>query len=273
MLFIGRSLTFLPKIQKIQTLYSNDKTLTTIINNDIHKAPGNYSIYITDLFSPLAVSINEKQIHTAASVNKIPIVAVLYALSQQRKINLDEKITIQKNDIQDYGTGSLRYEKPGRTYSIKTLVKLTLKQSDNTAAHVLANKIGMDVIQKMITSWGLSQTDMKTNKSTVYDMSILFRKIYNNEITTPALTQELLGFMKNTENEKRLPKNLSSNVTVYHKTGDGVGNIHDVGLIIYKNHVYFVGVMTTDVGNYEKETEEKIAQIAKDTVSFIQSLD
>ena len=69
-----------------------------------------------------------------------------------------------------------------QVYSLRNLAKLALKQSDNTAAHVLSLKIGEENVQKLVDSWGLKQTDMVNNKTTVYDMSVLFEKIYKRVI-------------------------------------------------------------------------------------------
>ena len=69
--------------------------------------------------------------------------------------------------------------------------------------------------------------------------------------------------MTDTDFEDRLSKNLPENVKVYHKTGDGEGSIHDVGIIDTGNNVYFLGVMTSDVGEAEQETKDTIAEISE----------
>lgn len=230
---------------------------------------GNYSIYFSDLNSKnLSLGINEHAIYTAASVNKVAIIAVLYYLAGKEKINLDEKITVQESDIQDYGSGSIRYLPVKSIYSLQTLAKLSLEQSDNTAAHIIANKIGVDNIQKIINSWGLTQTDMVNNKTSLSDMYLLFKKIYSVEITTPSLTKELLDFLSDTYIEDRIPASLPSSAVVYHKTGDFIGGMHDVGIIKNGDAVFFLGVLTSDIGDTEKDTKNAIAKIAKKIFDF-----
>lgn len=268
-LLIGRNLIFLPRL----TLFSNPKTealaLKKEINELIERQKGNFSVYFSDLNTDdLYFGINEHEVYTAASVNKLAIVSALYYLTTKDKLDLNEKVTIQKDDIQDYGTGTIRYQKAGGVYSFKTLAKLSLQKSDNTAAHVLAAKIGMEKIQKTIESFGLTQTDMVNNKTSLFDMYILFKKIYKGEITDPSLTKELLGFLKDTDTEDRIPKLLPKNAIVYHKTGDAIGNIHDIGIIKLDNLAFFVGVMTSDIGDQEKQTTNTIAKIAKKIFDF-----
>ncbi len=269
-LLIGRNLPFLPRF----VVLSNPKTYATDLKKEtanlIQNKKGNYGIYFANLTTGDTFGISEKELFTGASVQKVPIITTLYYLENRGKVNLDEQITLQKEDIQDYGTGTLRYQKPGSTYSLKTLAKLALKQSDNTAAHIIANKIGADVVQKTIEQFGLTQTNMEQNKTSPYDMYILFNKIYNNQITTLAKAKELLSFMQDTDIEDRLPALLPQGSIVYHKTGDTVGNLHDVGIIQSNGNIFFLAVLTSDIGNNEEEARQNIAKIAKSIIDFYQ---
>lgn len=260
-IFLGRNLSFIPKIN----LYDNQTAkLKNETQNIIKNKSGLYSVYYKDLRTGSSFGISQNQIETGASVSKIPIAAALYSLASRGKINLDEKVTIGKDDVQDYGTGVIRYQTLPVTYSLRDLTRLMLNQSDNTAAHVLNVRIGDDVLQKTVNSWGMSQTDIVNNKTSVYDIEIIMGKIYNGQIANPALTKELLGFMTDTENENRLPKNLPKNTTIYHKIGDALGFAHDVGIIQTPNgKVYFLGVMTSDISDNLQKTNDTIAEVSK----------
>jgi beta-lactamase class A len=260
-IMLGRHLTFLPTIN----LSTNPREvdLKIAVEEIIKNKKGSYSIYFKDLKSDKFFGINENQINTAASVNKLPIIATLYYLDYKNKISLDDQVTIQKEDVQDYGTGSIRYQEMPQTYSLRNLAKLSLKESDNTAAHVINVKIGEENVQKLVDTWGMKQTNMADNKTTAYDMSILLNKIYNNQIASAANTKELLEFMTETDFEDRLTKDLPEGVKVHHKSGDGEGFVHDVGIIETKNGAYYLGVMTSDVNGKEDEAKKTIAQVSK----------
>lgn len=260
-IFLGRHLTFLPTINL--SMNTKEEDLINDISEITKEKKGFYSIYFKDLKNGKSFGIEENQINTGASVNKVPIIAALYLFAKEGKINLDDRVTIQKDDVQDYGTGSIRYQKMPQTYSLRNLAKLALKESDNTAAHVIEIRIGEDNVQKLVESWQMKQTNMVENKTTAYDMSILFEKIYNGQVTDSANTKELLEFMSNTDFEDRIPKGLPSNVKTFHKTGDEEGYIHDVGLVQTKKGVYYLGVMTSDVGGREDETKTTISEISK----------
>ncbi len=229
----------------------------------------NYSVLVADLHSDFRMAINDSVIYEAASVNKIPILAGLYVTAQQDDSILKRIITLQKKDIQDYGTGSLRYSEPGSTYSVKTLAQLMMKQSDNTAAFVLGNYIvGLDKLQVQVDAWGLTQTDIQKNTTSNQDMEILLRKIYGGKVANAAFTQEMLSFMKETDFEDRLPALLPPGTVVYHKIGSTIGGIHDVGIVVTPQHAYYIGIFTADIKD-EPATIKKISEISKLVYDFM----
>lgn len=229
----------------------------------------NYSILVIDYTSDFEMALNDRVIYTAASVNKIPILAALYAQAAAGKIDLDDSVTIQAKDVQDYGTGVIRYQKPGSSYSIKTLARLMMQKSDNTAAYVLAQyTVGISTIQKLVDSWGLTQTDIETNKTSNRDMALLMKKIYNREITDTAHTQEMLAFFKDTDFEDRLPAMLPDTANVYHKIGTEIGTVHDVGIIEDGNLLYYIGIFTNDIHD-EEQASEQLAEVSKAVYDFM----
>ncbi|MBI3343232.1 serine hydrolase [Candidatus Gottesmanbacteria bacterium] len=235
------------------------KKVQETVNNRLR----NYSVYVKDLGSPFAMGINETVIFTAASVNKVPIVAALYYYAGKGEIDLDERVTIQAADVQDFGSGSIRYDPPGSVYAIKTLAKLAIEQSDNTAGYVLGTyTIGLDKIQSLMTQWGLTQTDMVNNKTSNHDMGVLFEKMYKGEVTNPASTKEMLAFFKDTDFEDRLPALLPKNTSVYHKIGNEIAVMHDVGIVTDGKATYYIGVFSNDITD-EEEAKKIIAEISK----------
>ena len=244
--------------------------LETEINKIIKEKTGTYSVYFNDFSTGAEIGINQNMGFIAASVNKIPILAAVYYFANQGEIDLDQKITIQASDIQDYGTGIIRYEQPGVIYSLKTLARLMMEKSDNTAAYVLASKIiGLKKIQGLADTWGLKQTDMAVNKTSNIDIYKTLKMMFDGRVTNESSTLEMIGFMDDSDFEERLPALLPENVKVYHKIGNEVGVIHDAGVIVLPNGgKYYLGVLTTEITD-EEETKKTIAQISKIVYDFV----
>ena len=254
-------------IKKQQTIQS-EETLMADIKSLTEKKHGMYSVYIYDISQDKGYGFNETMIVTAASISKIPIIASLYYLAQGGTIDLDERITLQANDIQDFGTGILRYNGAGNVYSLKTLANLLIKKSDNTAGYVLGEKIiGFEKIEELIGSWGLTQTNMEQNKTSNLDISRLLVKMFKGNIASTPLTTEMMGTFVDTDFENRLPRDIPKDIKVYHKIGNEVGVIHDAGIVALPNHPYYIGVLTNDIIDIPG-TEDTIAEISKMVYDF-----
>lgn len=255
-------------ISKSENLTPSSELISSIeriMNEDV----GTYSIYIYDIKKEKGYGIDENIVLTAASVNKISILAVLYHLAGKEEIDLDKTVVPQPSDIQDYGSGTIRYDPPGRSYSLKTLARLMMEKSDNTAAYILASLIiGTDKIQSYIDNWGLMQTNIAKNKTSAKDMSLLLIKMYKGEITTPALTSEMLDFMDKSDYDDRIPAGIGDETKVYHKTGDEIGAIHDAGIIDLKNRPYYLGIFTIDASD-DQTTKKSLSEISRLVYEFM----
>ena len=251
------------------TKKKNPDDLKKIIRETINNSIPQYSVIVKDLQNDFTVSINENLIFTGASVNKLPILGALYYLVQKGDIDLDTQVTIQPDDIQDYGTGSIRYDPIGTVYSIKTLARLMIQESDNTAAHILGRyTVGMDKIQVFMDSWGMIQTDMENNKTSNADMARLMEKLYQEKVANKALTLEMLSYLKDGKIEDRIPALLPKGTVVYHKTGNAVGFLHDVGIVVGPKTTYYIGLFTGDVAD-EPKTLQLLATISQKVYEFM----
>jgi len=256
----------------IKNNISSQKELIAKVQDIAKNTGGTSSVYIYDINKKQGFGINENMVLTAASVNKVAILAALYYLAGREEIDLEKEIILQQKDIQDYGTGSIRYDLPGTPYSLKTLARLMMEKSDNTAAYILGTlTLGLDKIQQLVTSWGLTQTNLADNKTSVKDMSILLSKMYKEEITTKPLTSEMLDFMDKSDFEDRIPAGIDEGIKVYHKTGDEIGKIHDVGIIDLPGKPYYIGIMTTDMTD-DENTKKALAQISSLVFSYMKNL-
>ena len=262
-----------PPIKKIsKSQLQKKEELVGKIREIINNKSGSYSILVSDFTTNDSFGINENTVFTGASVNKIEVLAALYFLTDQGEINLDKAITIQQEDIQDYGTGSIRYENPGTVYSIKTLARLMMEKSDNTAAYLIGDQVvGMNKIQNLINQWGLKQTDMINNKTSSTDQEKLLRMMYEGKIAKPALTSEMLDFMNDSDFEDRIPALLPKEINVYHKIGNEIKNTHDVGIVDLPNRPYCIGVFTVDNPD-EQDAIKIIAQISKLVFEYMKGL-
>jgi len=259
-MLLGRNLSFIPTMSFLNK-ENNAAQIKESVDKFLRENQGKYSLYYKDLKTGQVLGVNEHVQMTGASLNKLVIVAYLYEQAGKGKLNLEDRIAVQKKDIQDYGTGSIRYAGEGKSYSLRTLAELSLKQSDNTAAHLLEIRLGEDAVQAFAQKIGLSATSMKNNKTTARDMAQILELIWEDKITTQALSREMLDYMKDTFFEDRLARFIPGAV-VFHKTGDAVNMVHDVGIVLQDSDPFILSILSYDVSD-EQKTKENIGKIAK----------
>lgn len=222
--------------------------LTAQLTNTVAKPTAALGIYVEDVHDSTAYSYLGDRAWQGGSTQKLLIMAHLYHEASENRINLDESVTIKSSDIQNYGTGSLRYGAGKKQYTLRELVHLVGKESDNTSAHVLAEKLGKDKTQAYGESIGLTNTIMADNLTTPHDMVRLLLAIERGNVANPALTEELRSTMRGTLFFERLPSGLPPGTNIYSKSGDALdGGLHDIGVVKANGRAYAVAVFTRNV--------------------------
>lgn len=264
LIILGRNLIFIPQISLggVSSVKDTEQIRDGVIEY-LKEQTGEYNVCYKDLVSEEYFRVRPDTVLTAASLNKLPIIAYLYNLAHRNKLELQETVVIQETDIQDYGTGSLRYEKPGKAYTLQYLAQLAMQQSDNTAAHVLSIRLGEANIQDYAYQLGMSATNMVENETSCRDMETFFTALYGNKIASPALTREMLGYMEDTQFEDRLPRLIDKEIHVYHKIGDGINFVHDAGIINKDKNPFILVVTSSNLQGSEEKAKEVIGTVAK----------
>jgi beta-lactamase class A len=242
----------------------------TIIENTVDNSIPQYSIIVDDFLTTFHQEAGDQIQYTGASVQKIPILVALYEQIQKKKIMKDTTISLAEDDRQDYGTGSIRYDRAGSTYTIGDLAERMIKDSDNTASYILARKVmNMNDIQASVNGWGLGDTDMENNFTTNANMNVLFRKLFTGRILNATNTREVIDILENSNFEDRIPALLPRTTHVYHKEGTAIGSLHDVGVVIGDKSFYYIGIFTSTVSD-EDRAVNAIKRISKAVYTFMQ---
>lgn len=209
---------------------------------------GTFGFAAKDLQTGEEYRLADDRVFDGGSTMKLAILAYLYNQASNDQFNLDDQVTITASDVQNYGTGSIRYERLPKRYSYRELVNLITIKSDNTAAHMIGAKLDETKVQAYIESLSLTQTSMANRTTSPRDMLLLMEKLYRGELADPGLTRELLDQMKNTDFEDRLKPRLPDDAVVLHKSGDAIdGGMHDVGVVEYRGRAYAVAMFTHTV--------------------------
>jgi len=230
---------------------------------------GKYGIFYEDIGSKNSFGINEKEVFTAASLIKMPVLITLYREAEIGNINLDEVYKLQASDKRE-GAGALQNKPVGFEISYRKIAELMGKQSDNTAFNVVANKLGTEKIQNTINALGMKNTSYAENLTSPVEMGLLFRKLYLEKIISDKNRDEILSFITDTIWEDRIPVGVPEGINVSHKIGTEVGVISDAG-IVFGPKPFILVIMSQEVN--EIEARKALPEITKKIYEMTQGLD
>ncbi|WP_346967649.1 serine hydrolase, partial [Clostridium disporicum] len=119
------------------TNYSLEDRIHIFLGSDLE----NFSLVYYNISTKEKVSINENKEFKPASTYKLGLNALIYNLSLNGKLNLNDTITFENCDYED-GTGLLCSKSSIGTYTIQELLDLSIIYSDNIASNMLTRYLG-----------------------------------------------------------------------------------------------------------------------------------
>jgi len=259
-----------PYISKSPTQSKNPGELKVNIIDALDESIPEYSILIEDFLSSFQLKMGNSSLYTGASIHKLAILTAVYNAVEKGELTLDQKILFKEESRQDYGTGVLRYQKSGKEYTVKELLTYMMKKSDNTAAYIFAHDVlNMRDIQTVINNHGLTETSMTDNMTSNKDMALLMRKLFTGQLFNAALTRDAIDLLHSSDFEDRLPALLPNTARVYHKIGTTIAGLHDIGVVVTPNSMYYIGIFTRGVSDEERATKA-IARVSRAVYDFME---
>ena len=254
------------KIKVLDTKFVNeDENKYTIIKNEVENkisniftgVKGNYSVVFKDLNENDSLSINNSKMPSASTI-KIYVMIEAYNQVNQGKISLRDTVTLNDSMIVG-GSGVLQYEPVGTEVTIEELINLMMVESDNVAANILIDKLGMTNINTTIKSLGCVDTELNRkmmdiealnkgieNYTSVNDLSLVLEKLYKNQCIESQYDKLMLDTMKQHQLKSKIPNELPEGVVVAHKSGELGGIENDAGIIYTDKGAYVLCILTNN---------------------------
>lgn len=195
----------------------------------------------------------------SASTRKIAIMMTALRGVNQGRFALDQPVEIQAK-YQDNNSGTFQHLTPGFSITFRDCLVMMIIVSDNTCTGTVADMVGLDEVNDLCQSIGMSGTTHRhgippgnlkrnhpveeTNATTPNDVGLLLNLILegttNEEVAAKlGCTRDLcrlgLDILIWQKLRNRLPALLPPSVKVAHKTGTGARNQNDAGIIFDRN--------------------------------------
>src|SRR5215510_11654397 len=131
----------------------------------IPRARGQVGVAIKHMESGTELMINADQTYPMASTYKVPILVELFYERAAGKLSLSDRIEVTPADVHPGGTIALLLDGPGLDMSIHNLINLMMRVSDNSAADLILNKVGIASVTARMKSLGLDK--IRVDRSTL----------------------------------------------------------------------------------------------------------
>ncbi len=263
--------------------------LKRVVEEADDKLDGTMGVAILDLTSGQKLLLNADEILPEASSIKIAVLAELYHQEQQAatgasgKARLRDLYTVRQSDLVA-GSDIMLGLTPGVTrVTNRDLATMMVAVSDNSAANLLIDRLGMENVNGLLNSLGLHHTRLRRrmmdvqaagegreNVSTPREMVSLLEAIFRGRVLNKELTADYLKVLS-TPKDSALRRGLPEAVRSAGKPG-ALENVRtDSGIVFAKNRPFVIAVMTTYLKD-EKAGEAAISKISSAAYSYFERL-
>jgi len=234
---------------------------------------GVMGVAIEDLATGDHYFLHEDEVFAQASSIKITVLADLYLQVQQGKLKLTDSYTVQSADLVPDSDimGGLT---PGVTrLTLRDLATMTVAVSDNSATNVLIGRVGMQNVNAILDSLGLTHTRLRRkmmdlqaakegreNISTPREMMTLLDAIYHGKVLNKDSTADFFQ-MLSTNKSSFIPRDLPADLKIANKPGELEAVRNDSGIVFVEGRPYVICVMTAFLRN-ERDGEEAISKVS-----------
>ena len=234
---------------------------------------GVMGVAIEDLTTGDHYFLHEDEVFAQASSIKIAVLADLYLQTQQGKLKLTDLYTVQASDlVQD--SDIMNGLTPGVTrVTLRDLATMMVAVSDNAATNVLIDRVGMQNVNAMLDTLGLTHTRLRRkmmdleaakqgreNISTPREMMTLLEAIYHGKVLNKESADDFFKVLS-TNKDSFIPRELPPDLKIANKPGELEAVRNDSGIVFVEGRPYVICVMTSFLVN-ERDGEDAISKVS-----------
>jgi beta-lactamase class A len=254
------------------------------IETELNSFDGSVGLVIEDLDTGLEITHNANLPIPSASLVKIPIMAACFEAIQKGDLKLDETIMLTERR-KTPGSGVLKAERSGGSYTIGQLLEIMIVHSDNSASNMLIERLGIGYFDDAFKKMGLKNTNLARkmmdfqsrkmgveNYTTARDIAMLLDKMYRGTFLNRAVSRECLRILTLQKVNDRIPKKLPPGTIVAHKTGLERFVCHDAGIVYTDKGNFLITALTKHRFKAAQPAKKVIIDLSYETYEFYDAL-
>lgn len=239
-------------------------TLKKAVDKAMLGVTGKYAIVVENFKTGERYAIHEHDVFDSGSLYKLWVMALTFDQIKKGKLQKDDVLSQEITVLNEkFGLGDFAEFTEGvMTMTVMQALNQMITISHNYAALLLSEKLTNSKIAQYVKDQGFLESSFGNKnerpKTTAFDAWLFYNRLYKGELVDKDASKEMLELLKKQQLNDGLPKLLSKNVVVAHKTGDIGWFKHDAGIVFAENGDYSIVILS--------ETKAPIsaqAQIAK----------
>lgn len=241
-----------------------EKQVLECIRQEMEQIPGHTGFYYKNLVTGVEYSVRADEAFGAASVIKFPLFLHVLERASAGCFSMSDKLTVTMDDKVPI-CGALTLFTEDVEVDIRTLCRLMISISDNTATNCLIKYCTIDAIGRGLQNMGLEKTvlhrrlfDRAASEAGIQnsicpaEIGMLLEKVYREEFVSAEVCKEVIDTLMLQQVDHKLNGKICGEVNIAHKTGEDDQLSNDVGIVYAKEPfvICFAG-HDTDVYRWE----------------------
>lgn len=234
------------------------------IQKEMSTLTGHLGFYYKNLITGYEYGIGEEEIYGAASVIKFPLFLHILCECERGNLSLDDRIVTLESDKVP-SCGALNMFTGDVETDIRTVCRLMICLSDNTATNRLIRLCGFEAIEQGFAQMGLEKTRIrrklfdrsaaaagKQNTISPKELGLLLERLWRGEFICREVSDYAIEVLSEQQIMHKLGGKLGENIKIAHKTGEDDGLSNDIG-IVYADQPFVVCFTGHDTDVYPWE--------------------
>ena len=205
--------------------------------------PGHLGFYYQNLVTGYEYGVRENEVFSAASVIKLPLFLHILRQAHEGRLCMEDKLLVTEEDKVPI-CGALTLFTGPVEVDVRTLCRLMISISDNTATNRLIRYATLEGTAEGFTSMGLEKTRLNRllfdaqaaqaglqNVICPREIGMLLKALYQGTFVSPEVCKEALDVLHLQQVDHKLNGKICGAVPIAHKTGEDDELSNDVGIV------------------------------------------
>lgn len=253
---------------------TSDPALEAVLRRAVAGHSGAVGVYVRHLGDGRSASLAGDRPFPAASLFKLPILVEVLKQHRLGRLGLEEELSVEPEQWTG-GSGVLQ-DRVGERFAVSKLLELMIVESDNIAALVLLDRVGVDNVNETMAAMGLRETRLQKrvrapdggwtlpapHSTSARDVGLLLETIATGRLVDPPTSEQALRLLEQPQDQAWLAQGLPWWAKLAHKWGDLPDARHDAGIVYTPRGSYVVVVLTEDADS-PAEAARTIADVSR----------